>query len=249
MKIKSLLEILISLRSSIYIMKATSILAIVLLIVGLIIGVGVGSIAFPKTVTNTTTQVRTSILTTISPTTVTSMATKTIEETKTCLKTLTETAYATITSLTSITVTKTAIVTKTVTAGLPTYKPTGKIGEDVGADHVIFHMYSTKKLSKIGIWKPESGNIYFVIDLSIKNLGDEDFTYSELYMKVKDSDGREYGVSLAGSALTGSLPGGGTLKPGEHVRGYVAFEVPTTSDLVVFKYESLMLRVDISLIE
>jgi len=68
-------------------------------------------------------------------------------------------------------------------------------------------------------------------------------------MKVKDTSGREYSVSVAGSALTGSLPGRGALKLSEYVRRYVAFEIPVTSEITIFKYGGPVIRVDISLIE
>jgi len=89
----------------------------------------------------------------------------------------------------------------------------------------------------LGIFKPGEGNDFLVLDITIKNqLKTTEYSYSQLSMTVKDENGKIYPFSLAIAAVSGALPGGGTLQPGESVRGYVCFEVPVTSQVFVFRY-------------
>jgi len=132
----------------------------------------------------------------------------------------------------------------------PRYEPHGVVGQPVGDAGLVITVHNVVgRQDSIGIFTPSTGNVYLVIDISIQNVLNKDLQYSQLYMKLKDSENREYGISLAGSGLTGNLPGGGTLRPGEVVRGYVVFEIPREARESVFKYEDLFsdIRIDISL--
>jgi len=208
------------------------VLIVVCLIVGLIVGFGAGAM-------------------TIQPATTTSFVTQTVSMTMTRTETsttrLTETQTVreptTIREVKEVTVTVT--LTKTVTA--VTYAAQCKMGEECGEKGIVIIVHGMERRDSIGIYRPEEGNNYLILDITIKNqLGDE-YSYSQLFMTMKDENDRVYSTSVAAVELTGYLPGGGTLKPGESVRGYICFEVPKTSQSFTFRYSDLTRIITITL--
>jgi hypothetical protein len=207
-----------------------AILVVVCLIVGLIVGFGAGALMVkPVTVTSVTTEVR--------PTTLTKTETFTEHHTETQMLTITKTQ--TIREITTAYETKEVTMTATTTiisvATLPiTYC---KIGEECEDGGIVIIVHSIERRRSLGIFKPGEGNDFLVLDITIKNqLKTTEFSYSQLSMTVKDENGKIYPSSPAIAAVSGALPGGGTLQPGESVRGYVCFEVPITSQVFVFRY-------------
>jgi len=205
-----------------------SFLAPLLLFVGLFMGTIAGfTVAPARTVT--------------SAIPVTHTITATVTDTRTT--TLERVATSTLTLPTTLTTT--AMREVTVTAQItvwPKFSPEGKIGEDVGGKGLIFVIHSIEEKWKLGIFEPKHGNKFIVIDIEIKNVYPADKQVSTGFMYLVDEEGRRYGFSVAGVALTGYFPGAVTLKQGESVRGYVAFEVPQTSTPSYFIYEDLLER-------
>jgi hypothetical protein len=215
------------------------VLGVALLIVGLFVGVIFG---YAGAGTVTTTLTTTSLVPTTLTKTETFTQTETRSEVRTTTQTQTVTARETLT--TSMLTTQTFRITVTT---YPTYSPTCRLNEECGDAGLVITAYSVDKRSSIGLFKPESGNVFLVIDIKLKNVKNEEYSYSQLSMNVKDEENHQYGISLACTGLTGYLPGGGKLLPGEEVRGYVCFEVPSTSQNFVFKYEDFYTRIDIKL--
>jgi hypothetical protein len=75
--------------------------------------------------------------------------------------------------------------------------------------------------------KPDSGNMWVIVDVTVVNTGDDEYNISSLLQTaVRDADGYEYDVAFGPDTkgnLDGSIPAGGTL------RGEVGFEVPNPS--------------------
>lgn len=206
----------------------TWVLAVAFLIVGLIVGLGIGGASFAVTATVT----KYETVTSTSP--VTSILTTTIEKTATIEKTVTSTSTTTLTSIT--TVTQTERTTATVTMW-PKFSPEGKIGEEVGERGLIFVIHGVEERWKLGIFEPQPGNRFIVIDIEIKNVLPDEKTVSPGFMYVVDEQGKRYAYSLASVGITGYFPGSANLKSGESVRGYAAFEIPETSTPKYFIYE------------
>ncbi len=72
---------------------------------------------------------------------------------------------------------------------------------------------------------PAEGNQYVVFDVTITNVGDEDFPYNSFFFTLKDSEGFEYdrGFVIGGP---GQELSSGRLDPGDKIRGWMIFEVP-----------------------
>lgn len=201
----------------------------ILLIVGLIIGFGAGSAGRVVTTVTQTTQIPTTLFETKT-------ITATIIETIAVTRTLRETAVST------------SVFTSTVTT-YPRYSPTCRVNEPCGDGGAVFIIHQINKRDRISVWSPSEGNVFLIIEVSIQNLRNEEIGYNVIFSKVKDARGFEYLANLlATSALTGGF-GSGKLKPGENVRGYIAFEIPQGAEGLVFEYEDPLedIRVDIQL--
>ncbi|MEM3449589.1 MAG: DUF4352 domain-containing protein [Nitrososphaerota archaeon] len=208
-------------------------LLVVFLVVGLIIGLGVGGVAF--TSTTTTTKYET-IMSTIH---VTSILTTLLEK---IITTSITTTLSPVAQLSTVTETQRVTSTVTLTATVwPKFSPEGKIGDEVGEKGLVFKIYGSEEKWKLGMFEPQSGNKFIVIDIEVKNVYPEEKSVGTVFMYVVDGEGKRYGSSMASVGITGYFRGG-TLKPGETMRGYVAFEVPATSTPKYFVYEDLIER-------
>jgi hypothetical protein len=114
----------------------------------------------------------------------------------------------------------------------------GAIGESQEAGGIAVTVFDVYKAESIGIWTPDSGNVYLVIEVLIENVNrDDEAPYNPLYFSVKDNDGFESTSSI--SAPDPSLHSG-TLPKGDKVRGFVAFEVKATANGFIVSYEPLV---------
>jgi hypothetical protein len=72
--------------------------------------------------------------------------------------------------------------------------------------------------------KPRQGSVWKLVEVSVRNNGEEDYDLEPLYRLVLlDRDGQAQGLTFGGPSPSGSL--GGRLEPGEEMRGEIAFEV------------------------
>jgi hypothetical protein len=85
----------------------------------------------------------------------------------------------------------------------------------------------------------KAGHVYLNALVDIANQRDDEAPYNPLYFKVKDAGGFEYTGSLLGSPSP-SLKSG-KLTPGEHVAGWVSFEVPVEASGFVVSYQPLVI--------
>lgn len=86
---------------------------------------------------------------------------------------------------------------------------------------------SKRNETKIGSATPKAGYIFFVVDLTLTNTTKDDLSSNPLYFYVVTDASYSYDCSLEASL---NLPKDlklTYLKPGEKIRGEVAFEVPT----------------------
>ena len=72
---------------------------------------------------------------------------------------------------------------------------------------------------------PADGNQYVAFDVTISNVGDDDFPYNSFFFTLKDSESFEYerGFVIGGP---GQELNSGRLDPGDKIRGWMIFEVP-----------------------
>ncbi len=98
------------------------------------------------------------------------------------------------------------------------------VGETVKMGDLQFSVNDVRTSAGDDFFKPEQGNVYFIVDSTISNLASESANISSLLMfKLVDDEGYNYQVTL-GPDTRGSLDG--ELGPGRKMRGELAFEVP-----------------------
>lgn len=84
---------------------------------------------------------------------------------------------------------------------------------------------------------PKQGNRFVAVDVTIENTDTKPASYNALYATVKDTAGRQYDTTFT-DVVNPALSAGNN-SPGDKIRGWVVFEVPTDAKLATFKYEPL----------
>lgn len=101
---------------------------------------------------------------------------------------------------------------------------TFEIGDSVKAGNLIFTVNSTRTDEGGDFIKPDEGKIYYIVDVTVENTGDESETVSSLMMfKLFDSQGYNYTITI-GPETQGSVDG--EISAGRKLRGELAFEIP-----------------------
>jgi len=78
---------------------------------------------------------------------------------------------------------------------------------------------------------------YYLVDISIKNLGNAIIQYNPGFTFVKDQDGNMYPADIQNFRLMNNPLKKGELKQGEEVRGEILFLLPDTVNNVMFIYD------------
>ena len=87
--------------------------------------------------------------------------------------------------------------------------------------------------------KPDEGNIFVVVDMTIKNQGSEAASVSSmLQMSLKDDTGQVYDLDLMASVASGGTTPDGEIAPGETIRGQAGFQVPEDATGLVFVFDA-----------
>jgi hypothetical protein len=87
--------------------------------------------------------------------------------------------------------------------------------------------------------KPEAGQTFLVVDVTLENKGSEAKSISSLLqMSLKDATGQKYDLDLMASAASGGTPPDGEIASGERVRGQIGFQVPQDAQGLVFVYDA-----------
>jgi hypothetical protein len=87
--------------------------------------------------------------------------------------------------------------------------------------------------------KPDEGNKFVVIDVTLENKGTEaEGISSMMQMHLKDATGQIYDIDLMASVASGGATPDGEMAPGEKVRGQVGFQVPKNAQGLVFVFDA-----------
>lgn len=87
--------------------------------------------------------------------------------------------------------------------------------------------------------KPNAGNKFLIVDLTIENKGTNAVSVSTLLqMSVKDQSGQKYDVDFSASMASGGSSPDGEIAPGEKLRGQVGFQVPENATGLVFVFDA-----------
>lgn len=84
--------------------------------------------------------------------------------------------------------------------------------------------------------KPDEGNIYYIVDVTIENKGEEEATISSLAMfELYDDEGYNYSITV-GPDTKGKVDG--NLGAGRKMRGELAFEIPADAKGLELVFEA-----------
>lgn len=112
---------------------------------------------------------------------------------------------------------------------------TFSIGDNIQIGDVIVTVNSTRTSEGGDFLKPDEGNIYYIIDLTIENKGKEAYASSTMMqMSIADGEGYQYDITI-GPETKGSVDG--EVGVGRKIRGEVAFEIPKDSKNLEFVYD------------
>ncbi len=101
------------------------------------------------------------------------------------------------------------------------------IGDSVETSESIFTVNAVRTDSGSRYMKPDEGNIYYIVDVTIENKIDESISISSMMMfSLFDSEGYSYDEAL-GVETKGRV--GGEISPGRKLRGEIAYEIPANA--------------------
>ena len=102
-----------------------------------------------------------------------------------------------------------------------------QVGQSVEVENLVLTVNAVTSLTGDQFNKPEPGNVFLVVDLTIENKGKSaEAISSMLQIWLKDVEGRKYTLDLSASVAAGGATPDGELAPGERTRGKVGFQVP-----------------------
>jgi len=122
----------------------------------------------------------------------------------------------------------------------PTAQPTQPGGNTIGkavqvGNTWVVTVNNVKTSPGSEFTKPKSGNIFIVVDVSVKNISSSDQSVSSLLMfNLKNATGQLY--TEAFTEFTN--PPDGTVTPNSLLRGQLVYEVPSTDHTFTFSFQS-----------
>ena len=111
----------------------------------------------------------------------------------------------------------------------------GKVGQAVQAGpNYLVTVNSVKTSTGDDISQPKTGNIYIVIDVTVKNTSTSPQDVSSfINFELQDSTGQKYNTAFTD---IGTPPDQTGLQPGKLIRGQLVYEVPASIHQFTFSY-------------
>ncbi len=98
-----------------------------------------------------------------------------------------------------------------------------EIGDTIKMGNLQFKVNSVRTSEGGEFFKPDEGNLYLYVDITIENISNEEETISSILMfKIVDKDGRSYDMAIFGDT-EGSVDG--SLGAGRKMTGELSYEV------------------------
>ena len=108
-----------------------------------------------------------------------------------------------------------------------------KVGDQVNVGDTYVVTINSVKTSHGGEFDSrKSGDIFLVVDLSIKNVGTEEEIISTLDFTLKDATGQRYDDTY----MEGATDPGGKLEAGDLVKGQIVYEIPSNQHQFSFAF-------------
>jgi len=116
---------------------------------------------------------------------------------------------------------------------------TYKVGDVISMGSTLLTVNEIQYPAGDDFSKPNPGNKYLVVDLTIENQGSEAISISTLLqMSLKDPGGKKFDVDFMASVASGGTSPDGEIAPGEKLRGQVGFQVPENAAGLVFVFDA-----------
>lgn len=111
-----------------------------------------------------------------------------------------------------------------------------KVGDQVKVgDTYVVTVNSFKTNPGDEFSKPKAGNVFVVVDVSLKNVSSQEQDVSSiLQFTIKDSTGQKYDETI----ISGVTSPDGKLAAGDTVKGQLAYEVPSSQHNFTFAFEA-----------
>lgn len=111
------------------------------------------------------------------------------------------------------------------------------VGDIVKVGDIQIVINEVKEISGTDFFMPNEGNRFIIIDVTMENLGTEDHAASSLMeYTLKDDTGQEYSESVSAEVASGGKSPGGTILPGDKLRGQIGYEIPISATGFVLTY-------------
>lgn len=122
-----------------------------------------------------------------------------------------------------------AVVSSTATSDSSnTGNANHKVGDAVTLGSLKVTLNAAKTVAGKDYFKPKAGMKFVVVNVTLENTGSEAENVSSLLqMEIKDATGQAYDESLSADSVAGGKVPGGSIAPGDKLRGAVGYEVPT----------------------
>ncbi len=132
----------------------------------------------------------------------------------------------------------TATVSATATTGSSTTSSNQhhKVGDTVAAsDAFTVTVNSVKTSTGDDFFKPDAGNTFVVVDVTIKNTSSKEQEVSSLLQfSLKDSTGQQYSETIT----TEGTPPDGKIEAGDQLKGQITYEVPKSQHDFALAFEA-----------
>lgn len=99
-------------------------------------------------------------------------------------------------------------------------------------------LHGVRDNAAAGVLAPKAGTRRYAVEITIENMSRQLAPYSALFGKVTLADSTEYPPVISDQpdpSLTG-----GSLTPGESIRGWLAYDLPTGSKPARFSYDQIL---------
>ncbi|RJR28926.1 DUF4352 domain-containing protein [Candidatus Microgenomates bacterium] len=108
------------------------------------------------------------------------------------------------------------------------------LGDTVNLDGKAVTVNEVKSYaSKNQFLAPKQGNKFVAVDVTLKNNGDEAYSYNVLEFSLQDN--KDYSYTNAATDIEPYITVG-AIQPGQSVRGFIAFEIPKENEPVKIVY-------------
>ena len=108
----------------------------------------------------------------------------------------------------------------------PTEKTTFALGEGIKVDDAVLTVVSAKKFTPSNQFdKPESGKVFYIVNISMVNKGTTPIDYNEFNYKIQDANGVQTNATFLGSDVPNKM-NSGSLAPGGKLNANLVFRVP-----------------------